>query len=297
MIIEKDLPNWNQKLRYEKHIYPQCSCNNCPRFYANYLFVGARQTGKTYSCTELVRHYEENDIIDEDGNKREIRVFLISPTVQANFVFTALKSLDMENDVYTDYDDNTLKEILDEIKRTKKESEDYALYLKAYKEYSKLPEDKLYKLDNEYLSILASKDFLHPSELEQPRYKFPPISLIILDDLLGSSCFNGKRTSFFQKQLIQNRHAMVSYMILTQSLKAVPKNIRLNVNVFYLCKFSNTKVVAEDIYEEVSNSITEDEFLEMYLHCIEDQYGALVIDLSGKKKRFFKGWKKEIFLK
>lgn len=56
-------------------------------------------------------------------------------------------------------------------------------------------------------------------------------------------------------------------------------------------------MVLDDIYEEVSNALTEDEFLELYLHCIDEEFAALVLDLSGKKKRFLKGWNKELFIK
>ena len=118
-IVEKELPNWNQKLRYEKHKYPNCNCGNCPRFYFNIISCASRGQGKTYSICQLIKHYENNNIIDENGNKIELRTWLISPTSQANTVFTSLKSLN-EEDIRDDYDDNTLKDILDEIKQTKK---------------------------------------------------------------------------------------------------------------------------------------------------------------------------------
>ena len=292
-IVEKELPNWNQKLRYEKHKYPNCNCGNCPRFYFNIISCASRGQGKTYSICQLIKHYENNNIIDENGNKIELRTWLISPTSQANTVFTSLKSLN-EEDIRDDYDDNTLKDILDEIKQTKKESEDFSKYVEAYKRYIKLPEEKLYKLDNEDLMILSAKDFLHPDELEQPKYKYPPINIIILDDLLGSSCFNNKKQSYFQKQLIQNRHHQICYIIAVQAIKSVPKSIRLNCSVFWIGKFANVSKVVEDIYEEVSGNLTEQEFIDMYLHCIDQEYGSMVIDMTGKKKRFLCGWNKEL---
>ncbi len=47
----------------------------------------------------------------------------------------------------------------------------------------------------------------------------------------------------------------VCFALLVQSIKAVPKNIRLNCSVFQLAAFKNKKVILEDIYDEVSNVI------------------------------------------
>ena len=293
-IIEKPLDKWKQKLTYAKHKYPACSCGNCPKFFMNILCCAARGQGKTYSMCQLIRHYEENDIIDENGNKREIRSWLISPTVTANEVFTSLKSLDMESDVREDYDDNTLKDIIEEIKVTKKESEDFMRYVNAYKKYIKLEEYQLHKLDNEDLEILAAYNFIDPQELPQPKYKFPPINIVILDDLLGSSCFNNKKQSYFQKQVIQNRHHQICYAILVQAIKSVPKSIRMNCNIYWLGKFANVEKVVEDVYEEVSGTLTEEQFINMYLHAIDKEYGSLVIDLSQKKNRFLCNWDTEL---
>jgi hypothetical protein len=77
-------------------------------------------------------------------------------------------------------------------------------------------------------------------------------------------------------------------MIAVQSLKGVPREIRLNTNVFFLGKFANSKIICEDCYEEVSNVMGLDNFMKLYEKSIEDKYGALIVDLSGDDKRFLK---------
>ena len=50
------------------------------------------------------------------------------------------------------------------------------------------------------------------------------------------------------------------------------------------------KVILEDLYEEVSNILTPDQFEELYDYCVKDnQYGSLIIDSSHKEKRFMSG--------
>jgi hypothetical protein len=51
-----------------------------------------------------------------------------------------------------------------------------------------------------------------------------------------------------------------------------------------------------DIYEEVSNILTEEEFKEIYDKSTEERYGSLIIDCSGKQKRFLKGLDFELIL-
>ena len=108
---------------------------------------------------------------------------------------------------------------------------------------------------------------------------------------MGSAiAFSNKKASVLLNNLIKNRHNGLSFAILAQSVKSVPKNIRANCNLFFIGKFASKQVVLEDMYEQVSNVLTEEQFEELYNHCVEDnQYGSLIIDCSHKNKRFLNG--------
>jgi hypothetical protein len=79
-----------------------------------------------------------------------------------------------------------------------------------------------------------------------------------------------------------------------QSIKAVPKNIRLNCSVFQLAAFKNKRTILEDIYEEVSNVIGIDQFEELYDHATKKPYGSLIIDTTNGK-RFLSNFDSELF--
>ena len=114
---------------------------------------------------------------------------------------------------------------------------------------------------------------------------------------MGSDAFNRKHQSLLKYWLIKNRHIFTSFFILVQSMKSVPKDIRLNCNVFYVAKFSNKKVILNDLYEEVSSIMKPEEFENIYDYAINsNDYGALIIDNSGDKKRFYNNLEKEIFI-
>ncbi len=298
MITEKPNTGFNNKLSYSKLNYPKCNCNdNCPNFYFNLLSIASRCSGKTFSICQLIKHYEKHKLM-KDGNIHPLRTFLISPTLEANPIFHSLSSLDFDNDVYEDYSDEILTNILEDIEEKKKESDDFAEYVAFYKIFARTPEDKLDKLydsNPEAFQKLEAQDFLPPSAIPQPKYKHHPVNLVILDDLLGTGSFSTKTKSKLTNAYIKNRHLGICFAILSQSLKSIPKNIRLNSSVFFLGKFQNHKMVCDDLYEEVSDSVSLEEFEELYKHATAEKYGALILDLTNGK-RFLKGWDTELIL-
>lgn len=298
-IIEKPLKEFNDKLKNSVLNYPQCNCNECPRTFFNLLSIGSRQSGKTYTVVKLLKHYENHKLIDNEGNIHPMRVIVISPTFDANPVYKSLETLD-EKDVFTDYSDDLLEDIITDIKNIKEEIDDFKLYEIAYKILLKTPEkdlDELYTRNPEIFKILEKHNYEEPQNIKQPRYKEYPINFLILDDLLGSNGFNNKKNSTLTNAFIKNRHLGICFCILVQTAKGIPKTFRLNSSVFHLCRFSNKKMILEDIYPEVSNVLTEEQFEKLYDEATKERYGSLIIDCSNKDKRFLKSLDAELILK
>ena len=293
MVTETPLPNFDFKPKNSKLNYPQYRCGNCSQFYFNLLSVASRGSGKTYDIVKLITHYENNKLVDNDGIEHPLRTIVMSPTFDANPIFKNLKTLDLEKDVHTTYTDELLQSIVDDINKEKEETEKYSEYKKAYQKTVKIPEAKLdqyFKQHPDIYDIFAEEDFEDPKSIKQPKYLESPVNIIVLDDLMANSnAFSNKKLSTLTNNLIKNRHNGIVFCNLAQSVKSVPNNIRLNCNVFFIGKFASKKVVLEDMYEEVSNVITEEQFAELYEHATAENYGSLIIDNSGKEKRFLKG--------
>jgi hypothetical protein len=293
-IVETQLQGFDNKLKYTKLNYPQCTCAKCPRFWWNMLSIAARQSGKTYTICQLIKHWENNKIIKDDIEYK-VRTILISPTIQANEIYQSLNSLDMENDSHDDYSDELLLKIIEDVKLKKQEHDDYMEYVKFYKIFEKTPNYKLEKLFDENPDMflkLEENDFAHYKDIE---HQTPKVTIILLDDLLGTGSFSTKHKSALTNALIKNRHLGICFAILSQSLKSIPKNIRLNCSVFFLGKFQNKKIVLEDIYEEISNVCTIQQFEELYDHATDKPYGALIIDTT-EGKRFLSNFDTELSL-
>lgn len=294
MIVEKKLEGFNNKLKFDKLNYPQCSCGKCPRFYWNMMNIGSRGSGKTYTVCQMIKHYEKHKIM-KDGTEYKLRTHLISPTIQANEIYQSLDSLDMEKDAHDEYNDDLLLNMIEDIKAEKKEYDKYLLYKQYYEKFMKTPESKLEKLydeEPEIFQLLEEYNYIHPKDV---KHEPPKVNVVILDDLLGSDAFTKKTKSVLVNAMIKNRHMGICFAVLVQSIKAVPKNIRLNCSVFQLASFKNKKVILEDIYDEVSNVIGLDEFEELYDFATDKPYGSLIIDTTNGK-RFLSNLDSELFL-
>jgi hypothetical protein len=295
MIIEKRLKGFDNKLLYDKLNYPQCECGVCPRFFFNSLHVGSRGSGKTYTVVQMIKHYEKHKI-KRDGVEYKIRTHLISPTIQANEIYQSLDSLDMKKDAHDNYSDQLLLDIIADVKSEKEEYDKYLLYKSSYEKFMKTPEsklEKLYETDPEIFNLLEEYDYIHPSEF---KHEPPKVNIIILDDLLGSNAFTRKTQSVLTNAMIKNRHMKIVFCVLVQSIRAVPKTIRMNCSVFQLAKFGSKKVVLFDIYEEVSNIITVEKFEQLYDHATSFKYGSLIIDTTHSDKRFLSNFNSELFI-
>ncbi len=96
MIIEKQLSHVNNKMPTVNKKQPSKSTNPELTFlYYTALFIGAKNSGKTYGLVKLIKNYENSPIKDADGNTLQIRTILFCPTgnSEANPVYKALKSL------------------------------------------------------------------------------------------------------------------------------------------------------------------------------------------------------------
>ena len=300
MIKEIDINGFNTELKNTKLDYPQSSNGNAFKLFFNYLGVASRGGSKTYTTCQIIKDYEDNVMKSSQGTHK-IRTILISPTIDANSsMLNNLKSLS-PNDMYSEYKEDTLKDIIDDIKSIIDEVDEYKEYEKAYYVVDNTPKSKikdLLKISPELFDVLEKYNFEPPKVVaENFRYIEKPITFLVIDDCMGSSAFNRKSQSLLLYWLIKNRHIFTSFFLLVQSMKSVPKNIRLNCNVYFLGKFASKKMILNDLYDEVSNILTPEEFEMIYDHAIKaSKYGALIIDNSGDTKRFYRNLEKEIIL-
>lgn len=276
----------NEPPKVNKKQLPQSINKHLTPLYNNSMFVGSKNSGKTYGVVRFLKNYEEYPIYNKEGVKIEQKIVLFCPTASsdANPIYTTLKHLKPE-DIILDYSDEKLQEKLDEVEALKIEIEKYKAYKKAYHSFLK---KSVKSLTEEELVILYEMDFIEPDEIK-PEYDEMPVFFYVLDDLIGDNkCFR-KGNSAITNLTIKHRHLGINLIFTSQYIKAIPPTIRRNIDVYVLYKFANKQAVLEQVQPEISSLCTEKEFDELYTFATEQDYSSLVIDnhpRTPKNERF-----------
>lgn len=286
MIIEEFIDNLpTPKFHFNKKLEPHSINPNLPPLFFSCLIIGSKNSGKSYAMTSLLKMFEENPIFDYKGNKLEQRIILFSPTAlnETNIVFKNLKNLSME-DIYLEYTDEILEEILKGIKQHVDEVNEYEKYVKTLEKYEKTKQP----LTDEEYWMLYNNDFI---PIEEKKHI---ITHICFDDLIGDkNTFKKSRDSGLVKFLLKHRHLYCNIFITTQYVSAIQPIIRNNIDIFCIFKYSNLKDIITKFYPVVSGVMKEEQFKELYDHSSQEKFNFLtIISHNGLKSKLLirKNW-------
>ena len=196
----------NKPIEVKKSPVPQSLNKSLPPLFSNFMFIGAKNTGKTYSLVKLLKNYERYPIYDHQHNKLEMRIIIFCPTFHstANPILKTLQNLD-EEDIILNYSDDKLLEKMDEIEFEYNQIEEYSKYVKAYKKFDKYEDTN--RMNDDELLLLHKYDFMHPDDIpNKPKYKHPRVNFMIFDDLVGTRAFKIQQDSALNNFVIKHRH-------------------------------------------------------------------------------------------
>jgi hypothetical protein len=299
MIEETTISNWDNKpVEVKKVKYPQCKDCNAPHNFYVALFVGSRGTGKSYQLTKMLKQIEDKKVYDPDGHQVPLRTILISPTAfsQSNNCFSALSSIDWQNDIFEGYDETEYKNKIGEMKQDLDDAKKFKNYKRCYKIFEKI--DDVNKMKIEDIMVLYEKDYEHYDNIEQVKYPEGFITNIIVDDMVGDKIFKLGR-NFFVNSVLRNRHinSGLNFLIAVQAINSVPKNIRLNANYLSLFKFANSQMIINDILPNLSAWVDEKQLLELYDYATKEKHSSLIADMTKGTPIFKKNFDKIIEIK
>ncbi len=275
----------NKAVKYKDIEYPQPKSLDLPKNYYTALVIGGTGSGKTNSIVKLLKYYEKEKIFTKEGELTEQRIILLSPTFQSNTIWRTLKNLDVECDVYEqDYTNAMFQAILDDIDAIRDEAKQYQKVMKIWKKFKKVK--KISLLTNAEVLILQMIDF-DIENLFVPKFKVPPVTHLILDDLVCSPAF--KPNSLVSNLSVRNRHRGINLFILAQSAKQITKIIRIQARILMLYRF-NSNNICSDLYELVSNVLTPEQFEQIYMEITSEPYQFLLIDNTKSKLQLKKNF-------
>jgi hypothetical protein len=130
---------------------------------------------------------------------------------------------------------------------------------------------------------------------KQPKYLANRI-LIVFDDLVGSSLFSGKRSSYFKGVNTRHRHYSSSFIMVSQGYKEIPKTIRTNWTCLIVFEIGNEKEV-EVIYEEWPMGLKRDDWMELYQYATKGDHSFLYMNFQKPKRlRLMKNFEEYLFI-
>ena len=298
MISEKKVTGIDNKLiLVKKKNVPQSTNQSLPLMFNTQLYIGSKGTGKTYKLVQLLKLYEDSKIKDNDGIEYEIRTIVIAPTINsgANEVYKSLKSIDFENDVHLEYNDELLLKILDDIKKKDDEFNEYINYKKLFNKFKKIKNIK--KLNDDELQILEQNEFMDPDEVFAEVK--PKVIFLILDDLVGSGAFSKKSKSVLSNLVIKHRHLKTNLIFTTQSFKSIPSIIRTNIDIYAIFKSSSYDQILNKIYNDISGFVKKEDFIQLYEYATKEKNDCLTIINNSMAKSgtlFYKNWDTQLLI-
>lgn len=262
----------NLPVKSKKIDYPQPVQEDLPNNFYTCIAIGSTGAGKTYSIVKLLKYLEECKNYYSDGTEAEQRIILVSPTYRTNPLWDTLKYLD-PCDIHEEYSKALILDIIDEVDRIRKAAEKYQKTLQAWKKYTRNQH-----LTPKELILLYTIDF-KLKNLAEPEYKAPPITHLILDDLICCKAY--AREGVVSNLSVKNRHKMINLYILSQTANQIPKVIRLQARLLFIYRY-NSKNIIEDLYDLVAGILSPEQFEKIYFDATEEKYTFLCIDNTKK---------------
>ena len=103
--------------------------------------------------------------------------------------------------------------------------------------------------------------------------------LIVFDDKIADMLSNKNLNTIVTEFFIGGRKLNISLVFITQSLFAVPKNIRLNSTHYFAMKIPNKRELQQIAFNH-SSVIGFQDFMNLYKKCTAESYSFLVIDTT-----------------
>ena len=289
------LSNINTTIKHQKKKLPYSNHPDLSPFYFIYTSIAQKNSGKTYSVCNFIKLYEQHGVKTGDGEDMPIKTIWCSPTsnFSTNSIIYTLKSLE-EDDVYETVTESTLIKIFDEIKAEKELIKKKEAYVQAYKRFLKIKDVMNLKIED--VLILGEYNYEPPNEVfgNLKNYMY----FWVLDDVIGSqdSVIGVKKNNFLNNLAIKSRHYQVNLIIIAQKLSYLPPIIRNQVDILQLFPSASKKVL-ESYYDEVSNTLTWEEFLELFAFATKEKYSSLIINNHpNAPHRFQCGWGKKLLI-
>ena len=105
------------------------------------------------------------------------------------------------------------------------------------------------------------------------------IFFLVFDDMIADIMINKKFEAVVKELFIRCRKLKISLVFINQYYFSIPKEVRLNSNLFLIMKISNKREL-QNIAITHFSCIDYKEFMNIYRNCTSEPYSFLTIDTT-----------------
>jgi len=250
----------------DKYAHPKVSHQQLPQHPFSMLIVAPKGSGKTNLICHLILHQYKGYFH---------RIVVCSPTLENDNKWEMVRKTK-----HVLQQNKKLERILEGRSKHKKQWK--VVFPNSGKEEQKpndgnkfdgtIDEEDMFSQQNKIYGVIEHQqnviEFLKDHDHKEDATYVADRVLIILDDQAGlfkMSSSNNPLVNF----VLKHRHYSTSLIFVTQAYKAIPKSIRINMNVLVLFEIPNSAEL-HVIYEEYPDKLTEEEWLKLYWYIIDD---------------------------
>ncbi len=261
------------------------------------LAVAKKGGGKSTAVCNLLAFLKKDKVLD--------RLFVITSTYESNKKLFDFLDLPVDkDDVYNpdDFARDTIDDIIAKVTQETVEYDEYKRKMYLHKQMKaamkKVRTDRdIGNLDPALLIAAHDDDVVENAPVHKYNGKFPVLGLFV-DDSQSTPLFTSRA---FLNMCIRHRHIGssdetrmgLSIFICVQNYTAqyggIPKAIRDNVSTMMLYK-TRSATVLKTIMEDISDQITDEEFMQVYDQACQEKHDFLFIDWEPKLHRFRKNF-------
>jgi len=241
--------------------------HNLPRNHFVCIIHSSKGTGKTNTVINLIKDYDKTKFFQ--------KVYLFSPSYEADPKYQHLNDGNYDLRVYNDFTNDIFQEVMEDIQADLDEWNHYLYRVKLY--------EKLQKAKS--LKQFTQHDLFQLDEMayDKPIAPFPcePFSLICFDDLASNKQLMSQGKSLVNSVLLRCRHFRTSFIYVVQQYRnAVPKIVRANTDLFILA-ISKSRKDMEAIAEELTSYASVNDIVSMWQKATAEPYNYFVINLMS----------------
>ena len=142
-------------------------------------------------------------------------------------------------------------------------------------------------IDEKFILELIEKQKIEKQKYDkkQNTTEFLSRHLLVFDDCITSEGFNSSSLSSILNILaFKGRHFRISVIITSQAYRALSRKLRINIPNFIITKTYN-QTERKAICEELSNTMSERKFNELFEYAIEGEYNFFYIFMDAPDKK------------